>query len=709
MDIAQETIPDFGPGPVMARLRQSARELYEECALQKPQLFLWFPVFLALGIGFYFSLPVEPPFILGLFSLIVVAASLAFFRNLPALRFTLLTLFLACLGFVSAQLRTQIAYTPILQKEMGFARVTGTIDAIEDLGEAEGSRVIMRDLAIAELDSARTPRKVRLRVRSDHGLMVGQRIEVLAGLNPSSPPVMPGAFDFQRHLYFQGIGAVGFVYKQVPGPAQPTKSTFITAIEKQRHAIARNVETHLQHPEAAIAVALLNGRMNAISKEDQEAMRDSGLYHLLSISGLHVGLFSGVVFFFTRLLMALIPGFALRYPIKKFAAVLAIISAVYYMLLAGSPIPTQRSVLMTGLFFLAIILDRSPISLRMIAFAALFTLLIFPESLLSASFQMSFAAVAALIWCFDRLTPRLTEWRRQAGFVRKAALYFLGVCLTTLIASTATAPFGLFHFQQFALFGALANLIAVPLMAFIIMPGVVGALFLMPVGFESLPLQLMGWGIAATLKIAYWASGMPHASIMVQAWPFAALVCLVIAALMVMLWRGHLRAFALVPAALALLFISGHRPPDILIANDYDLVGFYDGGTLHVSSQRKGRFAREKWAAAYGLQPEEPVNWPREGRNGPIACGEDGCRLTLKDHVISYADNPASLAGVCAQSDIVLSAIPAKNCSAALVIDLYDAKDGGAHAIWLDLTGPRVKVTEDLRGARPWSSLNSQY
>ena len=701
----------YGDEPLRARLRRAAQEIYTEITLQKPAFFLWFPFLLSIGVGLYYALPVEPPAVLGIFALLFCTAVLVFWWLQPVAKVLMLLVFLPALGFASAQLRTHSVHTPILQKDMKFARVVGSIVAVEDLGEKDGSRLVLRDLEIEDLSPEETPRRARLKIRSDHGLLVGQRVQVLAALNAPSPPVMPGAFDFQRYLYFQGIGAVGFIYKEFEGPQMQAAGGLTGFIERQRQAIAVTVEKHMPYPAAAIATALMNGRMTAISEDDQNAFRDSGLAHILSISGLHVGLFSGVLFFFTRLLLVLVPGLALHRPVKKYAAVVAIFGAVYYMLLAGSPIPTQRSVLMTGIFFFAMIVDRSPISLRMIAFAALAVLLVFPESLLSASFQMSFGAVAALIVFYDWLRPYWSAWQKQAGFLRKVALYFLGVSFTTVIASTATAPFGLFHFQQFALYGLPANFIAVPIMAFVIMPGVLGALILMPFGMEAWPLMLVEKGSDATLQVAQWAAGLPHAVMHVQMWPLPALLSLVVGVFILTLWRGSLRAFGLVPVALSLLFISAHSLPDILIAPKFDLAGFYGpDGALHISTRRKGEFTRENWARAYGFDPEAelPV-WPREGHEGALTCGEAGCLIEMKGARVFYTDDASTLAENCAKADVVLSAVPAPGCGAPVVIDLFDVKDSGAHAIWLEPAGPLVANAQATRGARPWSSLNRKF
>ena len=212
------------------------------------------------------------------------------------------------------------------------------------------------------------------------------------------------------------------------------------------------------------------GERGAIPADVLAAMRDSGLAHLLAISGLHVGLVAGILFFAARGGCALVPAVALRFPIKKWAAVVALIGAFGYLLLAGAPVPTQRAFVMVGLVLVAVLVDRRGISMRLVVWAAMFILLVRPESLLGASFQLSFAAVLALVAGYEALGPRLRVWYGESGAARRVLLYVGGVALTTVIAGLATAPFALFHFNRVVVYSLAANLVAVPLTALWVMP-----------------------------------------------------------------------------------------------------------------------------------------------------------------------------------------------------------------------------------------------
>lgn len=683
--------------------------VYEEWIRLRMQGFLFLPIFLSFGIGTYFSLPVEPPLPLGVFAC-VLSACLYVFLGARFRVFAFFVLFCS-LGFLAGQVRSAMVYTPILSKDMGPLMVEGYVLSVEDMGEDAGLRLVLDRLDIEDLEKMRTPVRVRLKVRQGDNIAVGQRVRVLAELLPPSAPVLPGGFDFQRYLFFQRIGAVGFTYKPPEIVLEARRSGFVDAIERARQWIAQRVEARLDYPEAGVVMALMIGRRGAIAENVQENMRASGLAHMLAISGLHVGLFSGALFFFVRVAMAMIPALALQYPIKKIAASIALFGAFGYMFLAGASIPTQRAVLMTGVVLLAIMLDRMPISMRLVAFSALIVLFLFPESLLSASFHMSFAAVSCLVAFYDWLKPYWSIWHRKAGFFRRLSLYFLGVCFTSIVAGLATAPFALFHFHQVALYGVLANLVSVPILAFVIMPSILLSFVLMPFGLDQLGLMIAGYGVEAVLDVAQWVSDMPHAIFRVPLWPLNALVMLVFSGLGFVLLRGYFRAVALVPLFLSILLLSNKYQYDVLVSSSNKLISVRaENGDVWVNNLRKDRFTREIWAESYGLSPEELKKWPKEGMEGPVICGEGACRLKLKGKTVSFLRAEYLGQAECEHVDLVIAPFPlSKLCSSkarAHTIDLYDSHDHGAHGVFIDGDIIKIEHVQRYRGQRFWVNQN---
>ena len=708
--------PDLKRANFAPLFETPAAWLADQLALQKQKLFLWVPVVFALGIGFYFLLPAEPPLVLGIVFTAMLAVAVFLISPareksaaLQAIWLVLCAALLMSGGFLAATFRTQSINAPMITKKLGPVSVEGTLASTEDLGEGEtGMRILLSDLIIERLAAEETPRTVRLKLRKSGDIKVGQRIRVLATLNPPSPPSIPGGFDFQRYAFFKGIGAVGFIYNEPESLQQPQTYGFYGLVERLRQNVDERIERASHYPEAGIITALITGKRAAISEDDYEAIRDAGLAHMLAISGLHVGLFSAVFFFFSRLIMTAIPGFALNHPIKKYAAVIGMAAAVFYMLLAGSTIPAQRAAMMSGIVFLAIILDRSPLSLRLVVFAAFVVLLLSPESLTSASFQMSFAAVSALVVFFDAIREPWSRWYSGSGFMRRAALYFLGVCLTTIIASVATAPFALFHFQKLALYSLASNFVAVPLLAFVIMPFTVLALILMPFGLESLPFAAVSWGVKGVLEIAHWTAGLEGAVLHVTLWPLSGLVMIVTGALVLMLVKGPLKMATIMPFVLAVVLIASYRMPSILISGNHALVAYSDvSGHLSISTKRRERFTAENWERAYGLEEGSAEKWPNEGQTAfGMICAEEGCRLQRGSQKIAFSRSVYSHGEDCDWADILIAPDPVEkqNCAAPVIIDKFDTWKFGAHGIWLEEGGkPVIKRVEDLRGSRPWT------
>lgn len=680
----------------------------EQILLQRPQVFLWIPVFFSFGIGAYFSLPVEPPIFIGLFcALLFISVYIVFFRSRPAFTIVFWAVLLIFSGFITAQVRTISVYTPILEKKMRTVEIVGTVLSVEDGEGGVGQKVIIGDLQIEDLAPEKTPRNARLSYRAKPELIVGQRIKGLASLNPPATPVMPGAFDFRRHMFFQSIGAVGFIFNPPEILGSQSGSIFIF-IEDLRQKIVERVKAAVPEREAALIVALTIGKQGGISQEDRDAMRDAGLAHILAISGMNFGLMAGAVFFMFRLGMAAIPWLALNYPIKKIAAVAAFIVAVLYLFLSGMTIPAQRAVLSTGAIFLAIYLDRSPISLRLVAFAAVVVLVIAPESLLSASFHMSFAAVVALIAVYDSTRPQWEKLLKRGGVLNKIAMYFVGVCATTIIGSLATGIYALYHFQRFAVLGLIANFVAVPLIAFIIMPFALIAVILAPFGLDWIAYRAMGFAAIQILNIAHWVAQMPAASWQISAWPFSALICFTLAGIWVVLWRGvgKLAAVPLIMIGFAAILVA--QKPIALASASHKIFGFYDGQNLYVNSTRTDKFTRENWERALGVSENASVFMRPDGAESlPYRCDYDAFRIEVQNVKFSLVKDVYALAQECEWADSIIvedsfESRP-KNCGDKIVIGRFDTWRKGAYGFYKNADGlVFVKTVAQGLGDRPW-------
>ena len=676
--------------------------------LQQGQGFLWWSVWAGFGVALYFSLPFEPSIWAGVLAVIVFGLAARAFEH-GAVRGVLVAMLFVSLGFAAGQVRTLSVDAPSISEEIKFIKISGVIHSVEAMDTAgKQFRFILQDLNLEGVDEP--PGRVRLTLRSKEDLSgvykSGLRISGLASLNMSSGPVLPGGYDFRQHLFFERIGGVGFFYgaPEIVPDHDPGNVYYEGWIENWREIIAERVLQVFPDRRGAIVVALLTGLRGSMTDADVDAFAASGLAHMLAISGMNVGLFSGVVFFALRLLLAAVPGLALHWPIKKIAAILAFIAAFFYMSLAGATIPTQRSVLMIGVVFLAVLMDRTALSMRLVSFAALVFLLLMPESLLSVSFQLSFAAVVALIAVYDGLREWFLDFFRQAGLMQKILFYVGGVVLTSGVATLATAPFTLYHFQTLPVYSVVANVLATPLMSFVIMPMTVLVLAAMPFGLEAWPLYVMVQGADGVLRIANMVAAWDDAVLRMAVLPVSAFVVSVIGGLWMILVRGHLKWCGVAGFLLAALLTWQSVPPDIYVSEKHGLWAYRaEDGVFYVSSRSKDKFARENWERSLGLTEGVSVNWKKDTA---LRCDEAACRMELRGRKVSFVDEGEVIPEECAWADVLIARrnVYGIECAAETVIDYSDTKDEGVHAVYLSdsVVGVRVQSVADALGARPW-------
>ncbi len=674
---------------------------------------LWLPVCVGLGVGGYFSLNAEPPVWLGILTVIGAGFVTYLMKHNFLILCSGMAIIAVAIGFTAAQWRTLTVAHPVLQKRLGPTSISGRILHVENF--ENGPRVTLEKLHLAYLPPYQTPQKARLKFRGKQpDLSPGQWIKVRGVLTLPPAPVMPGSFDFQRRFYFMEIGATGFamgkaeiLQNSADGAAALPISTIVNLyIAKLRHGVAENIRRIIPGAIGGVAAALMTGDRSGISKSVLEAFRQSGLAHLLAISGLHIGLVAGLLFGGIRATLALIPAIALRQPIKKWAAFLAIIGAFGYAVMAGATVPTQRAFLMISLVLLAVIFDRQGISLRLVAWAALVILIVRPESLLGASFQLSFAAVIALIAAYEFLKehtidPARTDWWRRP------ARYIAGIALTTIIATAATSPFAIYHFNQMAQFGLFANVLAVPVTALWVMPWAILSFILMPFGLVELGLIPMSWGVELIIDIAQTVAGWKGAVVIVPALPVSALVAFGLGGLWLCLWRQKWRVGGVGLVAIGLSSVIFVSAPDIVVEERGKLFAVKGAsGTLHLSSQRVSKFAGETWLRRVGQSNQISQNWPKQGfsRDKSLTCDRLGCIYAQKGHKVALITDSQAVPEDCRSADIIVSAVPVPwHCpSAKLVIDWFDLWRNGAHAIWLKPEGAIVENVNDKRGRRPW-------
>jgi competence protein ComEC len=671
---------------------------------------LFMPALMGVGIGVYFALPVEPPIWAPVVGVAGVVAWLVARRAglAPVLIAAAAVVGAISAGFSLAVVRTRINDAPVLASETRLLTISGRIARLEP---AERGRTRVW-LDIASTRPALRPSLERVRIsigKTTEPLSPGDWIETRATLRPLPAPVAPGSYDFGRKLWFDGIGAVGFSLAPVVQVDPPRSETFFevlgSAIQRLRRAVSERILAAMSARAGPIASAFLTGERGLISDEDNEAMRDSSLAHLLSISGLHMALAGFGFFMALRLIFAAVPPIVLNYPVKKWAAAAAILASLAYLLLSGGSVPTQRSFVMIAVAFVAILFDRSALNMRSVAVAAGVILTLTPEAWIDPSFQMSFAAVVALIAAYEWWNARRIPDAAPAGVLRKAWNLVLGAAATSLIAGLATAPIAAFHFNRFADYGVAANVIVMPIVSFVIMPAGVLALLMMPFGLEWIPLAAMEAGLDAMLWVAHWVASWPGATQAVAAWPMLGFLLIVAGGLWVAIWLEPWRWFGLAPVLVGIAFLPFSGLPDVLIAADGDNVAVRDAeGRLHLLSSRRGRFDAEIWLRRDG-DPRE-ISEVAKDQDGGFACDAAGCIAAIRGRAsLLVVRGAEALAEDCAK--------------VAIVVDLARGWRPPCH-------GPQLVVTRGLlrregaievrpngdgliwtsvareRGARPW-------
>ncbi len=526
---------------------------------------------------------------------------------------------------------------------------------------------------------------------------------------PPPSPAAPGAYDFGRAAYYLRLGAVGYSFGRpkliAPLAAPSWRDRYLLFVEQLRTRMTARIHEVLPGSTGGIASALITGDRAAISDDDEQALRDAGLAHVLAIAGLHMALVGLGLFWVVRAILAAIPSLALRYPIKKWAALAALAAATFYLMISGASSASTRAFVMLATMLVAILLDRPALSMRTLALAAAIILLLGPESLIEPGFQMSFAAVTGLIavaeWEARRPRPEIYAPRRFQHLRR----YIRGIATTSLVGSIATVPYAIYHFDRATHYAVLGNLLAMPIMGFIAMPAAALSVFLMPFGLDAWPLKVLGLGIEIMLTMGRWVSGLPGAVSVLPAWPVGALVLVSFGGLWLGLWRTRWRWFGFAPMLVGIVLAYTTPPPDLLIARDGLTVAVRaPDGALKLFRTAKDDYSASEWLKRDGdaRDADDAVAIPADR----VHCDPFGCIATAASGLtIADVSRVDALAEDCATATIVVSAVPTRRkCKGPqLVIDRFDVAHNNGYAVWL---GPplRAETVEQDRGARPWSA-----
>ncbi len=677
---------------------------------ERPQWFLWMPVLIATGVAVYFSLAKEP-------ALVVAGAVLAGATVLAVVsvqsKWSAVGLGAICVaaGFALATLRTQHVAAPVIEKRANYVLISGWVETASLISGAQ--KIVLRVHGVDDWGADRLPYRVRLSVfGADNPIRAGDAVSMRARLLPLPGPVRPGGFDFARRNWFLRIGGTGQAFG-APEPAElgepPLGIVLRRHIQSWRVAIMERLDKAMSGEAAGFAIAVTTGERGRLPGAVVDSLRASGLAHLLAISGLHMALVATSLFAMVRAFLALFPALALAYPIKKWAAVVALLGACIYLALSGASISTQRAFIMLAIMFGAILLDRPAISIRNVAIAALIILAMRPESALDVSFQMSFLTVTVLVSFYENQRDRWADMTgsgyastpRQRA-LRRGLLYCAGVITTTMLATVATAPIAAFQFNQIAVYGVLGNLVAVPLMSLVIMPLALASLLLMPFGAEGMVTWALDGSIGWLQDWAALVSQLPGARGYVGSVSEWASLTVVAGLLWLCLWRTRWRVlgFALLICGLGLTALRDR--PDVLIDRLAKVVAVRGPeGTLALTSTRAGRYVSERWLLADG----DGASLRDAAARDHMKCDGAACSAVMAGGGrVAVVFDAEALWDECRIADIVVSRIPVgSGCRRPrAVIDWWDVYSSGAHAVYSVEDRLTIRRADEERGDRPW-------
>ena len=675
----------------------------------------WLVVAFAGGIGLWFQLGTRWQWLAAIgLALGTAFGAIALWRGEQKRGFTLVGIVSICIALAAGialvwARSAMVGAEPIPQPR--FEQIDGRILEREEQPAEDRVRLIL-----AARDS-QTGRAVAYRInipwtQDRAALREGARVRLSARLMPPSPPIVPGAYNFARRAWFEGLSATGSAVGEIE-LIEPSRDS-AASLASIQIGLSGHVRDRLEDTTAgAIAATLASGDRGAIPQADEEAMRDAGLTHLLSISGLHVSAIIAATYLLALKLLALWPWLTLRVRLPLLAAGTAALAGIGYTLLTGAEVPTVRSCIGALLVLVALALGREPLSMRMVAVAAGAVLALWPESLVGPSFQMSFAAVIAIVTLHNVpairhfLAPREESWLRRLA--RRASVLFL----TGLVIELALMPIVLFHFHRAGVYGAAANLIAIPLVTFVSMPLVALALLLDIVGAGAPAWWLVGHSLDLLLAIAHFFSEQPGAVKLAPRIGLSTLTLYLAGALWLALWQGRARLWGLAPVAVAAFLMISASAPDILVTRDGRDIGVANEAE-HVLVLRDGKtnYARQNLLELSGsdLEPIPLVQWPH------ARCSAEFCTLTVKrgppkqeprNWTILVARNrdlvaERALAAACQRADIVIAEryLPRSCRPRWLKIDRLLLQREGGTAIYL--SSREVATVAQDQGEHGW-------
>ncbi len=672
-------------------------------ALEERRLLIAQPFVLIAGILAYTAAAFEPaPAALGVLFLVLVLAFLGWRKHPGMLSFLALATGF-CVGFALLPVHAKLSGTPMLYGAV-FGQYSARVDAIHS-NDSERARIILSQITPVGEASVPPVRKARILIPSAQLPRVGDTVEAPMRLYRVPGPVVPGGFDSQFHAFFSGIGAFGSATGELVVTRSPANAGFSRMLEETRQTIGQRIDANLSPPVSGIARALIIGDQGQVDETIRNDLAGAGLAHVLAISGLHLSLVAGGVFAALRMALSLSYVLSQSINVKKVSALGGMAAALIYLGLSGASVSAIRATLMLLLVFGAVLAGRRALTMRNVAFAALAVILLDPASVFRPSFQLSFAAVVALVGAYEGYRPAPLH---NPGLFRRVSAAIGAIALTSLIAGAATALFAAYHFQQIAPLGVLGNIVAIPLVALVVLPAAFLGVLAMPFGFEPVFFAVMGQGISTIVDLAYTISHLNTGFLSAPLLGPGALLIALAGLAWFAFFPGKIRLAGVGTAAILVPMLGTLPPPDILIADTTKAVVLRNSGgqepgagssrapgPLELVAGRLNSFAVRAWSETY----MEPIGQPETDP----PCDISGCFFDTGVFRVALVTSREGFFEDCFAADLVISRLPAPaRCrEVTQVIDENDLQTKGVH--WLKWTGESFWIRPAITDVhRPW-------
>jgi competence protein ComEC len=570
------------------------------------RLTLWNIAFFIFGIIYYFALNAEPSW----YSILIGVGISSFtflVRRYGSWGILLSGITLAfVLGVVIGKIRTSQVNTVALKEEV-ITSVQGKI--VEIKYTVKAVQLILDDIQFGQLLlQDKDPSKIRITVPIDNiqPILIGDYVYLNALLSPPTHSIIPGGYDFGLYSYFRGIGATGFALSKI---TRINPNIHKHAIDSHIHSIRTYIYLRLidimGKDNGNFAAALLLGESGGLNRTIMQNMRYSGLAHVLCVSGLHLSLVAGIFFLASRVLLNLSNKIAWTFNIKIISAIISLIGSGAYLMLSGAQIAATRAYIMTSIFMIAIILNRVPYPIRSLGMAAILILTINPEYVLHPSFQLSFAAVLALIGGYELYIKHKWILGNSYGIIANIKLFIFSNIYSSLLASLATTPIVIYHFYTVANYTILANLLVVPVISFIIMPLSIIAMVLLPFGLDYYLLLVISKFISLIVVIADWVANLPSAIWYVGYISPISLIIYMLGLFWVVIWNSKLRLYGLIIIAIAITIMSISPKPDIMFDAQSGILGLKNtDNKLEIYAQKMSSFTKNYWKNWFGQKED---------------------------------------------------------------------------------------------------------